>query len=278
MMTSAFTAVMVWSMLPAVMGWKSVTGADGLFPSVPGMGAAFAAHFILNAMRTPDVSSLGRYNWPDRKKIGTFAAAIIIPFAGLEVTYLATAPDSSSSSSALGGVGDYSVEGVYSYHAIADGSTYVPDGNTTDIMVNSDAAGGEIDGKNIVGVRATLAFTDDETQQGFGCNVAQPPQDDDVSGNLMHSGLEQTSPTQSGDSVILEWHDSSIVGTTVSNMSESEIMMMLDGLFGIGEHSLGISVNVNTGGGVGCQTTDDGEEVAYTIELISLEYTIEMVS
>ena len=98
MMTSAFTAVMVWSMLPAVMGWKSVTGADGLFPSVPGMGAAFAAHFILNAMRTPDVSSLGRYNWPDRKKIGTFAAAIIIPFAGLEVTYLATAPDSMNSS------------------------------------------------------------------------------------------------------------------------------------------------------------------------------------
>jgi len=278
MMSSAFIAVIAWSMLPAIMDWKSVADADGVFPSVPGMGAAFAAHFIMNAMRTPDVSSLGRFNWPDSKKIGTFAAAIIIPFAGLEATYLATAPDSSSSSSALGGVGDYSVEGIYSYHAIADDSTYVPDGNTTDIMVNSDAAGGEIDGKNIVGVRATLTFTDDEAQQGFGCTIAQPPQDDDVSGNLMHSGLEQTSPTQSGDSVILEWHDSSIVGTTVSNMSESEIMMMLDGLFGIGEHSLGISVNVNTGGGTGCQTTDDGEEVAYTIELISLEYTIEMVS
>jgi Na+/proline symporter len=98
MMTSAFTAVMVWSMLPAVMGWKSVTGADGLFPSVPGMGAAFAAHFIMSAMRTPDVSSLGRYNWPDRKKIGTFAAVIMIPLAGLEATYLATAPDSMNSS------------------------------------------------------------------------------------------------------------------------------------------------------------------------------------
>ena len=98
MMTSAFTAVMVWSMLPAVMGWKSVTGADGLFPSVPGMGAAFAAHFIMSAMRTPDVSSLGRYNWPDRNKIGTFAAVIMIPLAALEVTYLATAPDSMNSS------------------------------------------------------------------------------------------------------------------------------------------------------------------------------------
>ena len=98
MMTSAFTAVMVWSILPAVLDWKSVSGADGLFPSVPGMGAAFAAHFIMSAMRTPDVSSLGRYNWPDRNKIGTFAAVIMIPLAALEVTYLATAPDSMNSS------------------------------------------------------------------------------------------------------------------------------------------------------------------------------------
>ena len=93
----------------------------------------------------------------------------------------------------------------------------------------------------------------------------------------MHSGLDQTSPTQSGESVTLEWHDSSIVGTTVSNMSESDIRMMLDGEFGIGEHSLGISVNVNTGGGAFCNSDDNGEEVAYTIELISLEYTLEMV-
>tara|TARA_B110000444_G_scaffold69941_2_gene65708 strand:+ start:15825 stop:17867 length:2043 start_codon:yes stop_codon:yes gene_type:complete len=98
MMSSAFIAVIAWSMLPAIMGWKSVSSADGIFPSVPGMGAAFAAHFIMSAMRTPDVSSLGRYNWPDRKKIGTFAAIIIIPMAGLEATYLATAPDSMVSS------------------------------------------------------------------------------------------------------------------------------------------------------------------------------------
>tara|TARA_B110001452_G_C15207637_1_gene418914 strand:- start:453 stop:1169 length:717 start_codon:yes stop_codon:yes gene_type:complete len=178
-----------------------------------------------------------------------------------------------------GPVGDYSVEGTYSYHVIADGSTYVNDGTTADIMANSDAAGAEIDGKNIVGVRATLSFIDDETQQGVGCAspTANDPVDDDVSGNMMHSMLEQANATQSGDSVILEWHDSSIVGTTVSNMSESEVRMMLDGEFGIGEHSLGISVNVNTGGGPGCQSNDDGEEVAYVIELISLEYTLEMV-
>ena len=178
-----------------------------------------------------------------------------------------------------GPVGDYNVTGTYSYHLIGEGSQYVNDGDTETITMNSDAAGSELDGKNIVGVRATLTFTDDETQQGFGCALptANGPVDDDVSGNLMHSNMEQSSATQSGDSVVLEWHNSSIIGTTVSNMSESEVEAMLDGKLGIGEHSLGISVTVNTGGGPNCQTNDDGEEVAYVIELISLDYTLKMV-
>jgi hypothetical protein len=178
-----------------------------------------------------------------------------------------------------GPVGDYNVTGTYSYHLIGEGSQYVNDGDTETITMNSDAAGNGIDGKNIVGVRATLTFTDDENQQGFGCALptANGPVDDDVSGNLMHSNMEQSSATQSGDSVVLEWHNSSIIGTTVSNMSESEVEAMLDGKLGIGEHSLGISVTVNTGGGPNCQTNDDGEEVAYVIELISLDYTLKMV-
>ena len=73
----------------------------------------------------------------------------------------------------------------------------------------------------------------------------------------------------------LEWHDSSIVGTTVSNMSEGAIEMLLDGMgMGEGEHMLSISVSVNTGGGLLCGSSDDGEEVSYVIELVSLEYTI----
>jgi len=181
--------------------------------------------------------------------------------------------------SVSGPVGNYAVDGTYSYHVIAEDSAYVNDGETVDIMANSDAAGDEIDGLNIVGVRATLTFTDDEDQGGPGCGLptANGPVADDISGNMMHFGFEQSSATQSGESVTLEWHNSSFVGTTVSNMSESEIRMELDGLFGIGEHSLGISVNVNTGGGAGCNSNDEGEEVAYTIELISLEYTLEMV-
>ena len=178
-----------------------------------------------------------------------------------------------------GPVGNYSVEGTYSYHQIASGSMYVNDGSTEDIFANSDASVDDLEGKNLVGVRATLTFTDDETQGGPGCAVAQGPQDDDVSGGMDYYGLvEPSTQVSSGESVNLEWHDSSIVGTTVSNMSEGAIEMLLDGMgMGEGEHMLSISVSVNTGGGALCTSSDDGEEVSYVIELVSLEYTITAV-
>jgi len=180
-----------------------------------------------------------------------------------------------------GPVGNYSVEGTYSYHQIASGSQYVNDGSTEDIIANSDASMDDLKGKNLVGVRATLTFTDDETQAGLPgtCAIAPGPQDDDVSGGMDYYGLvEPSAQVSSGESVNLEWHNSSLVGTTVSNMSEADIEMQLDGMgMGEGEHTLSISVSVNTGGGNGCQSTDDGEEISYVIELISLDYKITAV-
>ena len=176
-----------------------------------------------------------------------------------------------------GPVGNYSVEGTYSYHQIASGSMYVNDGSTEDIFANSDASVDDLDGKNLVGVRATLTFTDDETQPGGPqCIGAQGPQDDDVSGGMDYSGLvEPSTQVSSGESVNLEWHDPTLVDTTVSNMSEADIRMLLDGFgLGEGEYMLSISVSVNTGGNGLCPSSDDGEEVAYVIELVSLEYTI----
>ena len=70
---------------------------------------------------------------------------------------------------ASGPIGNYSVEGTYSFHEIASGSQYIDDGSTIEITANSDAAGDEIKGKNLVGVRATLTYTDDESGGGFGC-------------------------------------------------------------------------------------------------------------
>ena len=97
----------------------------------------------------------------------------------------------------------------------------------------------------------------------------------------MHSDLHNTQEVNSGDVVDILWHDSSIIDTTVSNMSESEISALLENGEGIGmgEHFLQISVDVNKGNCLipGQSTTDSDELVSYTWELISLEYEIEAV-
>ena len=175
-----------------------------------------------------------------------------------------------------GPVGDYAVTGNYSYHVLDSESREINDGETADIAVNSDSIASEISGKNIVGVRATLTYTDNE-QAGFQCDTAE----DDVSGHLMHSDLHNTQEVNSGEIVEILWHNSSIIGTTVTNMSESDIIDLLenkDGI-GIGEHFLQISVDVNKGDCVDTlrETNDNSEVVEYSLELISLEYTIEMV-
>ena len=174
----------------------------------------------------------------------------------------------------LGGpVGNYSVEGTYSYHLLDSGEETINDGESADLSINSDSISSEIDGKNIVGVRATLTYTDNE-QSPAGCGSAE----DDVTGHLMHSDLHSTEEVNSGDIVEILWHDSTIVDTTVSNMSESEIIALLENSEGrgIGEHFLQISVDVNKGNCLipGQETNDNDEMVSYIWELISLEYTI----
>ena len=175
-----------------------------------------------------------------------------------------------------GPVGNYSVTGTYSYHVLDSGEETINDGESADLLINSDSISSEIEGKNIVGVRATLTYTDNE-QSPLGCGSAE----DDVTGHLMHSDLHNTQEVNSGDVVDILWHDSSIIDTTVSNMSESEISALLENGEGIGmgEHFLQISVDVNKGDCLNPvqSTTDNDELVSYTWELISLEYEIEAV-
>ena len=182
--------------------------------------------------------------------------------------------------SVSGPVGNYAVDGTYSYHVIGEDTQRVSDGGTETIIVNSDAAGDEIDGLNIVGVRATLAFTDDEQGGGLGC-LGYETADDQVGATLSYDPIIPTTNNSliSGGSISVVWFMPELVGETVVGMSESDIRLLLDGDgLGEGEHKLEISVNVVEGSGTGnCQTTDDGEDVIWKIELISLEYTLEMV-
>ena len=99
-----------------------------VFESIPGMGAAFITHFVMNQIRSPEFSPLGRYDWPDDRKTRAIAAALIIPFGAVEATYAISGPDSVDSVS--GSSGDWIVEANFGSEQLADGFEYVNDGET----------------------------------------------------------------------------------------------------------------------------------------------------
>ena len=194
--------------------------------------------------------------------------------------YFSFAASEVDSYSPSGKIGTYEITGELSYHWIGEGTENVNDGDEVTVIANSDAAGDELKGKNIVGVRATVTYSEtNEDSTGFPCAGYQTAEDT-VDAHLMYVPFEQSrSAIASGESVSLEWYDSSLLDTTVENMSDSMIELLLDGMgIGFGEHSLDIGVTANTGGGTGnCQGSDPGESVSWMIELISLDYTITLV-
>ncbi|MFL2939571.1 MAG: sodium/proline symporter [Candidatus Poseidoniales archaeon] len=274
MMVAAFSGVFIWT----VLGFD---GADGIFPSVPGMGAAFATHFTLNYMRTPKVTPLGRFNLPKRSQYGAIAAAIIIPFGAVEATYLFGAPESSDS---MGGIGDYSISGTISYETLGNNTEYVGDGETILVDFNTNDIEWTSDNRNVVGVRVLLTYGEDETSNGLGCAApgASQPDPDTITGTLTHDDFNGTESGQnqgqgsSSHEVLVEWYNSSLyLSGNATGMSESQIKNELDSMgAGLGLHFLEINVEAESGNAAGCNHTDNGEEVEYLVEVVLLEYEI----
>ena len=276
MMVAALLGVLVWTIASVLFADGDWPG--GVFPSVPGIGAAFAVHFgyCLRYEKSDAKSNpFGRYKMPTRQ-ISAIGAAILLTFVvAIETSYLVAAPSEESSANRIG---DYEVTGNLTYYEIASDSEYVLDGEDAKIELN--IGGPEEDGEfsmlNVVGVRATLTYADDE-QSPVGCGSAE----DSVSGNLMYSDLQVTEEVMSGQMFQLLWSNVSILDTTVSNMSKSDIIDMLENpdYLGFGDHSLQISVDVNKGDCIDPfrETSDDGEDVSYLWELIMLDYSITMV-
>ena len=275
MMVSAFVGVIGWSLL-------GFAGADGIFPSVPGMGAAFIAHFVMNQVRTPEVSSLGRYNWPDGKKLGAIGSVIGLVFLAGEVGYLVSAPDSSDS---MGGVGDYTIDSTLFVDDFVDGSEYVMDGETLILDFNTNSIDSWENGDNVVGVRVMMNFGEDETSGGSPSCAFSNDEPDTVTGTIVHDEQNQTiqGDNQGGSGMLafeMIWYNSSLVESgNASGISESEIHDQLnaDGA-GLGVYTLEITVEADSGGQLGCQHSDDGEEIGYTVQLLILDYTIEAAS
>ncbi len=277
MMGCAFTGVILWIVL-------GLDGGDGIFPSLPGMGAALIAHFVMNQVRSPDISPLGRYSLPDGRAWGVVAMVILGSFVAAESVYLVSGPDSSDS---MGGIADYTVESDLIVELLGDGDEYIGDGETLEIDLHTDAISWSGENRNVVAVLVTLNYSEDETSGGPGCIApgASAPDPDTITGTIAHGNKTGTASGQnqaqgeSSHEVLVEWYNSSLLNGTISGLSEGDIASQLDaGEIGLGAYMLNLSVEVQEGGGIGCNHNDEGEEISYTVEVLVLDYTINPVN
>jgi MFS family permease len=133
MMIAAMSGVILW----IITGF----GTD-IFPSVPGMGAAFAVHFIMCNFREQSSSNpFGRYSLPARKTMTIAGVVVLVLTASVEASYYAFAPDSiDTSGPAPDSMWNLTVEFAYVYEEqvvqIGDGET-----QTFSFDIPSDAMG-----------------------------------------------------------------------------------------------------------------------------------------
>ena len=178
-----------------------------------------------------------------------------------------------------GGVADYQVNGEITYVMLDSGTEAIADGDTWSMTYNTDAIT-DADELNIVGVRISMSYGEDESPSGFGCIGSAAA--DTVTGTASHLDFNGTADGQNnGGSGAHEamaiWYNESMVGTVVSGLSMSEIEAQIDSMgAGLGDHSVSISVDAQAGNepSPACSRTDGGETVDYTVELMVLDYTI----
>jgi len=175
-----------------------------------------------------------------------------------------------------GPVGDYTVNGTISFHEIGSGSEQIDHEGTEIVGANSDAGG--VEDLNIVGFRITTSHTDTETP----CAPTATPQADEVSvsGGINDNTTSYTGTESNGEGSYFFIPD--FQGTTFVDYSSTDLDEMLDGGdAGFGEYAFELGVTVNRGSAgippAGCTNNDNNEQVDWKIELISLEYTLEMV-
>ena len=180
-----------------------------------------------------------------------------------------------------GGVADYQVNGEITYVELDSGIEYVADGTPWTATFNTDAIN-NADELNIVGLRVSMSYGEDETANGATCGASGA---DTITGMASHLNFTNTADGQNNGGsgahdVTVEWYNSSMVGAVVKGLTMDEIKQQIDSMgAGLGNHSVDIEVSADVGNENpipigGCQRSDNGEEVSYTVELIVLEYTI----
>ena len=279
--------VMMISALVAVIVWRLIGLNNEIFESVPGMGAAFAAHFIMSRTRTPDSSPLGRYAMPSGRVIGISAMIILAPMSAAEVGYFLSRSEDSGT---LGGVGNYTAILQIENVVLVEDEEYIADGDVIDFDYLFTQVDRE-DGFHVAEVQ--MVWTYDETNEEADPNSFQeqaacavnPGNDamDSTIGELEHNGFFSTAQGDevTGIGIVNEefWSGFSWLVTVsgalsgddlgngtqawnISGLSEGEIRENLSSSGDqYGEYALSLGVEANSGGNGQCPHSDDGEEL-----------------
>ena len=293
--------VMMVSALVAVIVWRLVGLNNDIFESVPGMGAAFTAHFVMARIRTPDSSPLGRYAMPSGRVIGISAMIILAPMSAAEVGYFLSR---SSDSGAMGGVGNYTATLQIENVILVEDEEYIGDGETIDfdyLLTQIDRE----DGFQVAEVQ--MVWTYDETNEEADPNSFQeqaacavnPGNDamDSTIGELEHNGYFSSvqGDEMTGIGIVSEefWSGFSWLVTVtgvsfgddlgngtqawnISGLSEGEIRENLSSSGEQdGDYALSLRVDANSGGNGQCPHSDDGEEVRYELRVMLMSFEVE---
>jgi len=182
----------------------------------------------------------------------------------------------------LTAVGDYVVNGEVETILLENGGEYIQDGDEWPVSQTSDAVRNEIEtaGGNVVGIRITLTYDEDETASGLTCGVAGgSAAADTITATLEHN--EMTNSGSGGNpgthTVELTWVNLTLLDQEViTGLSGANITDQLTaGDDGLGAYEILIGVTAATGNaGPGCERSDNGEDVSWTIELLVLDFTV----
>ena len=196
--------------------------------------------------------------------------------------YFGLAAANADEGAGLNAVNMYEVTGEVSYIELDAGDEFIADGDPLVLDTLHTDAIDDADGMNIVGVRLSMSYTEmEEGGNGLQC-IGGGNADDTITGTTMHGEYNETaSGSNNGDSgshvVESYWINESIMGEVVI-MSKAEIISMVDADgAGLGSYTVEISVDAsagNAGPAPGCQKSDNGEDVVYTVELIVFDYDI----
>ena len=293
--------VMMVSALVAVIVWRLVGLNNDIFESVPGMGAAFTAHFVMTRIRTPDSSPLGRYAMPSGRVIGISAMIILAPMSAAEVGYFLSR---SSDSGAMGDVGNYTATLQFENVVLVEDEEYIGDGETIDFDYMLTQIDRE-DGFQVAEVQ--MVWTYDETNEEADPNSFQeqaacavnPGNDamDSTIGELEHNGYFSSvqGDEMTGIGIVSEefWSGFSWLVTVtgvsfgddlgngtqawnISGLSEGEIRENLSSSGEQdGDYALSLRVDANSGGNGQCPHSDDGEEVRYELRVMLMSFEVE---